>query len=87
MLQQIFLFLADYTVICVQSLPLTVVSDTLSGKLMDGNFGCCPALVRLLFKCNHNFNFSWATYIYDSKQEYVGIAKYVGTSKVDSSED
>lgn len=49
MLQQIFLFLADYTVICVQSLPLTVVSDTLSGKLMDGNFGCLSVPITLTF--------------------------------------
>lgn len=69
MLQQIFLFLVDYAVICAQSLHLTVVTDTLSGNLMDGNFGRCPALVRLLFKCTCNFNFSWATYIYDSKEE------------------
>lgn len=67
MVQQIFLFLADYTVICVQSLHLTVITDTLSGNLIVGNFGCCPALVRPLFKCTHNFNFSWVTYIYDSK--------------------
>lgn len=53
MLQQLFLFLADYTVICAQSFHMTVATDTLSGNLMDGNFGCCPALVRLLFKCTH----------------------------------
>lgn len=53
MLQQLFLFLADYIVICAQSFHMTVATDTLSGNLMDGNFGCCPALVRLLFKCTH----------------------------------
>lgn len=77
MLQQI-LFLEDYTIICMQSLLLTVDTDTLPGNLMDGNFSCCPVgylvLVRYLSKPTLNFEFSWVIHICDSKQEKAGIS-------------